>query len=562
MFQLNVRESLNYLTSEIWAARRNPHETSDLMINIDNNGVRQFLNYARNLSTGGFAPDAFSVLGSHVFLRPEFEIDDCLPKWYMTWFYNHSNTRNRLKDYRDVLFRDNESYDMYHDAYFRYTNRNSSSRWCMTIMEFVEYVSHNKLDITTPEQRISVAGTIPLKQPVMYELLEYSPKTIPMLMALETAHVDLADPMYVSWYESNDINVDFHELKPRRTRWGKFFRRLNSEYEFRFTDAQIDAVSMWAGQALRTPEYDIEVHDEGFLRIYREAYFGSCMYNSNSVKFYRKQNLDHSSTVNIMTIRDKFDRRLIGRALVWPNAIDPNGNVVTVLDRIYPSDNGPHIAAAIKYAKERDWVYKVEQRIDGRLSIDGEFRVDVKDVEYYPYMDTFAFTDGPHTSDGYFTLSNCNRYSYSMQNTDNSCPWDEESSPCSSCDVRYDNGDMTCIDDDILCPDCLRDSYTWCDRWSEWIPNDEAVYPDNAPDYCVSSRDNDLYYDEENDRHIFTGYIPTSYRAHHYSVVTHGDYEGGYVLDCDCHTIMADVDDVQVFASERTYLQYRSELNS
>jgi len=360
---------------------------------------------------------------------------------------------------------------------------------------------------------------------------------LPMLATLYTAHIEADNPSIIHWYEQDLTRVDVTDVKPKSAKLSKFLRRLNSEFDFTIPDSYIEKVAYWVGDKLRLPEYDISVRDGGFLRTYRESYFGSCMHHSDAVKFYRKQN-NSGTRVEIMSIRDPQDGRLVGRALVWRDVLASDGSKNTVLDRIYPSDNGAHIRAAIAYAKKHGWVYKTEQRIDGELSVPGEFLVDARDVGHYPYMDTFAFTDGPEEPGGEFVLSNKSHYNYEFRNTQDKCPWDL-GVECDACSSRYPSDEMNYSrhDDCHVCPDCVQDgTYIYCDSVNDYVHHTNLEWPENCPNYPVPSDHLDLDTDV-NGSTIYTGYIPRHELEYDCFVVTHGRGEGGLVLERDAHTV-------------------------
>lgn len=236
-------------------------------------------------------------------------------------------------------------------------------------------------------------------QPVEYEgriitsrerariaLREYVPNYDALMAALYTAWVDVEDPTKIHYSENTKVG-----WRARAVSVAKFLKMLNHKHGFRFPKEEIDRIATRFGTEYRKPEYEFELSDN-VCDTYDEEGFGSCMHGSDSVYFY-----DCQDNVQVLRILKK-DGRLAGRALVWSNVrrYDSNGRLLdhalTVMDRIYPSDGGYHIKAAIEYANEHGWVNKEEQSVGGEFSLPGMYEVDVDDTGDYPYMDSFSYS--------------------------------------------------------------------------------------------------------------------------------------------------------------------------
>ena len=530
------------------------------------NTVQDFLIKAHRLTRGTVRPPLpMTVFGNLAIVYDSSTTDmsyqsdkyfnRVMPYWFLLWANDVKHQHQVMEQYQ---VSDPDTADKAYSfmSLWRYNHPESHYMLGSTSKHLAHMVAlDNGLNLHDPFDWRTMQRYMP-KTSLYAQLCGYHPKAHAALTALATANIDPNEPKYVSWYEEDLHTYSYRDFKPRRTRWSKFFRRLNSEFGFRFPEAEIDAVSEWVGAAASPPKYHIRISDEGFLRTYREAHFGSCMHLSPAVKFYRKQNVEQGKTVvELMTIHAPDSDELVGRALVWRNVLDPLGNYVTVLDRIYPSDNGSHIDAAIHYAIKHGWVYKTRQSIGGPLSVDGEFRIDVVDVDHYPYMDTFAHTDGPDCPGGTMTLSNCNIYEYSLQNTDDQAPW-ELGQPCHSCGDYREDDDLVHIEDNdvLVCQSCLADNYTFCDETDSYLPHDRIAHPDNAVDYTVDVESAELYYDDINNASIYVGYIPSRLVTSEYFEVTHGPNAGGYVLEDDAHFVEVD-DEVHIYASLASYRQ-------
>lgn len=242
----------------------------------------------------------------------------------------------------------------------------------------VGWVSYSQLieydgRVTTSRERARIA------------LREYVPNFDTLMATLYTAWVDMDDPTKVHYYE--DTKVGWRE---RVVSVAKFLKMLNHKHGFRFPKEEIDRIATRFGTEYRKPAYEFELSDN-VSDTYNEESFGSCMYGSASVYFYDCQD-------NVQVLRILRNGKLAGRALVWSNVrrYDSNGRLLdhalTVMDRIYPSDGGYHVKAAIEYANERGWVNKEEQSVRGEFSLPGMYEVDVDDVGDYPYMDSFSYS--------------------------------------------------------------------------------------------------------------------------------------------------------------------------
>lgn len=94
-----------------------------------------------------------------------------------------------------------------------------------------------------------------------------------------------------------------------------------------------------------------------------------------------------------------------GRALLWTTR---SGEIV--MDRIYPSDGGDHIEAAIAHAQKENWIYKTRQSAGGshlaRTDLDLSVRLKLKEdqtPQILPYLDTFGYGSDPD-KDNYVNL--------------------------------------------------------------------------------------------------------------------------------------------------------------
>jgi hypothetical protein len=493
----------------------------------------------------------------------------CLPHWFKSWYYEAKNYENRLScircEWREARRMHKEpDWLLASEDFMRWAmNRSGDLSNITGLSAFHMYLVADSLGIPTTDAAALRANfqLIADHYPRVDELrmvLAHHDKMFRMLNTLSSAHMEAENPSIVKWYEIDLFRESFVDVKPKTAKLAKFLRRLNTEFEFTIPDSVIEHAATWVGEKLRVPTYDIELLDSGFLRTYREASFNSCMHHSDAPKFYAKQNKHDTGTkVQMMTLRCP-EGSLIGRALVWHGVKAPDGRTVSVLDRVYPSDNGYHIRAAMAFAKSKGWVYKTEHSIDGALSEYGEFTLTAHDVGYYPYMDTFAYTDGPD-KDGNFTLSNCRKsnYYYELRSTANSSPW-EPTQSCVCCGGRYEEERMNFsnFDSDWVCENCLHGgSYVYSDAEDDFIPSTMVVYPLNCPDYPVSRDNSMLTFSRAVMQHIYEGYIPRNVESFDCVEVSHGQFAGELVLARDCYEFFPEEspDEPEIYANLHTF---------
>jgi hypothetical protein len=118
----------------------------------------------------------------------------------------------------------------------------------------------------------------------------------------------------------------------------------------------------------------------------------SCM-RYDSCQPYFDLYCKNPNQIKMLILKDDT-KRLIGRALLWQDA--------KVMDRIYTINDEKYIFQFKKWADEKGYGYKLEQKWNNTLHFEssGEkkfqeicVKLENWDFEYYPYMDTFKFLD-------------------------------------------------------------------------------------------------------------------------------------------------------------------------
>ena len=352
-----------------------------------------------------------------------------------------------------------------------------------------------------------------------------------MALVLRSMHFREDNPKVVYWYDdpaltTNKAETDLRDLKVKSARWPKFLQMLNRKFGFRFTDEDIQKFATWVGESLKTPKYEFRiVSGDNIPYYYNKEYFGSCMHENRATNFYEDQ-----ENVKMLVIEDEH-RRYVGRALIWEGRRN-NGTPVTVLDRVYPSDGGRHIKAAMNYAKKEEWVYKVRHSIGGELSVDYRITVSVTDNEHYPYMDTFQWCSQPDHR-GNFTVSNKSGqgHDYSLDSTEDMCPW-EDAYSCCECGDHVHEDEVTHVDGSVFCESCRGYYFVYDDIDGEWVPRDDAVSLENiTPTFYTHVDNSDVVYSNLDNVYYWVGRRLYGCSVETVEEVTYGQYEGDWTIN-------------------------------
>jgi hypothetical protein len=274
------------------------------------------------------------------------------------------------------------------------------------------------------------------------------------------------DPRQVSYAptkEAYDINA-----KRKRCRVAKFLKTVAKRFGLDVTNAEADRIGELVGAHFPDSyDYQFEVvrGPEGVYAAYSDRAnegWGSCMYAGGGmakrcVRWY-DENPDKVGLVKI-----KQGRNYVGRALIW-NTDD--GSIV--VDRCYPSDNGPQTTALHAWAIKNGYDYKTAQSyVDGCLKSGREsYRVTMKPSSNgdYPYCDTFKYTNDPPDDSDTIVL-NMEEGEYKFSETDGG--WegrDDDRFVCESCSERVNENDVfSCDQGYSYCESCYDDRFTHLD---------------------------------------------------------------------------------------------------
>lgn len=214
------------------------------------------------------------------------------------------------------------------------------------------------------------------------EVLEVFPHFEKMRDYLKLARPDFDDPTKMLVWNPRAL-----DRPPRSISAGKYFRKLVTYHKYRFSEQEITEAAESVFTLFSEPNYEFELSTDVY-DTYAEKSFGSCMYLEDSVAFF-----DQQPNVRVLRIIDGDSGDLVGRALVWDveTREGSQSGHATLMDRIYPSDGGRQVDAAIKYAQEQGWEYKTKQSVGGGTTLGARgvaYRAEFVDTGDYPYLDT------------------------------------------------------------------------------------------------------------------------------------------------------------------------------
>ena len=238
--------------------------------------------------------------------------------------------------------------------------------------------------------------------------------------------------------------------------------------------------------------------------------------------------------IKLLILKNKNREKIIGRALIWDEAYDEDGDNFPFIDRIYGDD--------ITIALFRRWAYlngyasKKYQSYDEKMdflyngkTVEKTVYYDMKNViEDYegcgiPYLDTMTF----YLENGSLTNSGYERYLYELDSTDGNSEiftkyvecsicgdeiseedafWTPNDEPmcyyceqntagwCPECGERItyedlSDGDGIEFDGEFYCQSCFKEKYVYCVDLDDYALKEDAIWDENTKYY---------YYYEEN----------------------------------------------------------------
>lgn len=248
-----------------------------------------------------------------------------------------------------------------------------------------------------------------------------------------------------------------YDMHRRRSSWSKFLSRSVAEGLCYFTEADINTMANAAGSYLyqyHTFELTSEI-TKGYNR--RGITRWSCMSGRDRRPYLAFYDMNSPEKVELLLV--KCMGKVVGRALVWHT-----DQGYTIMDLVYPKNNGPHVNAAKGYAEQQGWLYRGDQYDNVVVTPDGDpLTVTVRHQRIFPYLDTFRYTKnymGDHevitlnSKSGYYSFTHTHG-NYSTLQTCLSCygKLDE----CSSHRMVFNNPNKDLFNDDgLYCYRCVE----------------------------------------------------------------------------------------------------------
>lgn len=325
------------------------------------------------------------------------------------------------------------------------------------------------------------------------------------------------NPKYIS-YASKPADK-FDSKKRIKLAFSRYIRRRLKIGADRIPDKILADIASKIFGILSGDEYIKIVEGSAIVDAYRDHFGGSsCMTGANADDFleiYR----DNPDKIKLVKYTNPDTAH--ARALLWHTDA---GN--TVLDRIYPVDDGPHVNALLEWAKKKGYAYRNGQSAgiaDTPLSRTGAEQVTLAWPESFPYMDTFVYgsevdgdlvlctaskdyqfyvteTNGTNSrgdgeTGGYYCCQCEERVS--EENTHNSESGEtycyncycETYSACDRCGNEVVREDCYCVCDDILCQSCYENNAATCRDCEESNYLDNLTGTIGGEYVCESCRD-------------------------------------------------------------------------
>lgn len=253
-------------------------------------------------------------------------------------------------------------------------------------------------------------------------------------------------------------------------------------------DEDADRLAFLVGQHFPgSNDYSFEIVRglDGIREVYDYEKWGSCMFQEPHVDWYGE------NPAKVAAVKILLGGAFVGRALLWTT-----DSGARVLDRVYPSDEGPHIPAIHKWAEGQGIPYKTVQGcVDGHLSDRREdYTVSMRPSRSgsYPYCDTFKYTEDDPSSSLRIVLTTTSGNGVVFNDIGGSYQGGAARLRCCGCGYNLNEDDSRFDPDgNALCDDCYGEQYAYLDYQlpsGRWVEGDFGVEDVATCDHCGASR--------------------------------------------------------------------------
>lgn len=304
----------------------------------------------------------------------------------------------------------------------------------------------------------------------------------------------ISDPRKIS-YAPTMRDVD-NNARRRYCSVSKFLKGVARQKGLSITDVEADRMGQLVGNHFpNSYNYVFEVFRGFVQQAYRDSTgeMRSCMSGESSryVRWYD----ENPEKVGIVKILQGGD--YIGRALIWTT---DQGD--TVVDRVYPSNNGPHTNALHRWCEENGYDYKTCQS-----SCDGHFHSSRTDYTVtmvppenneFPYLDTFKYTDD-HPEDSEAIKLNVRSGKYTFTSTGGGYAGGLR---CGKCGDALDEDDCHLSENgEVYCESCYNDNFVYLEYTRPNGRHVEGEYDIDATCECEHCGDR---FDADHCQHVET----------------------------------------------------------
>ena len=297
-----------------------------------------------------------------------------------------------------------------------------------------------------------------------------------------TISESLDDPRKIA-YATSEESVD---LDSRRRKCGitRFLKGKAKLHGLNFEAAEADRIGYLIGVHFPSCyNYTFEIlRGESIYFAYKESpeAWNSCMKGRRYVRWY-SANPDSVALVKVC-LGNIYE----GRALLWTTE-----QGTKILDRVYPSDNGPQTLALHRLCEDNGWDYKTRQGSDDCSLNSGiqDHKVKMSLAKCsqwnksvgFPYLDTFKYTDNNPGSSEEVVLTltpgawrfTCTGGGYDRYSRRNSPEETVEEINCFECNEELDSESVSRgPDDEVYCDSCFGERFIEVDYQldsGEWI---------------------------------------------------------------------------------------------